>query len=1012
MQKLSFFTIILMLMVIFSCEDENEEVFQGVFSPGQVAQVEIKQVDSIRDVSAKPQLKVLNEGKGYILEYGVCWGTSKLPTLQGNHVSVTDTAIKALSITNLTRGTLYYVRPYIANNAGLSYGAEISFTTKNEPTVLTKTALAAGDSATISAEVTDNGGDTATIRGVCWSTTTNPTIALATKKTNGKDTGAYSVVINGLTKGTTYYAKAYAVNPYGTVYGSEVSFTTQNTPQVSTKSISYFTDVLAFSGGNITNDGGAPILSRGICWSTSPSPTVEMTTKTIDGSGTGSYNSMMTGLTANITYYVRAYATNSMGTSYGEEFSFVPSLQIPTIKTTVISSITTTTAKSGGDVTLDGGATVTARGVCWSTVTNPTINDGITSDGTGLGSFTSFLGSLLPNTTYYVRAYATNSVGTAYGNEVSFKTSPILSELSTSSVSAITTSTAICGGNINSDGGATVTAKGVCWSTSSIPTTANSKSFDGTGTGSFTSSITGLSPSTTYYVRAYATNSVGTAYGNELSFTTSAVVTSVVEVLNPTTGKIWMDRNLGASRAAISSTDSEAYGDLYQWGRGTDGHEKRTSGTTGSLSSSDSPGHGNFITVSSGNYDWRSTQNDNLWQGVNGINNPCPSGFRLPTIAEWTAERVSWSSNNSSGAFASPLKLPEAGYRSSSNGTLGDVGSFGIYWSVSVSGAYVMYLSFGGSDASTYSSFRATGLSVRCIKDVALAQPTLSTTTISLITSTTAISGGNITSDGGSTVTAKGVCWSTSTTPTISNSKTSNGTGTGSFTSSITGLSPSTTYCVRAYATNSVGTAYGNEFCFTTTSASTFSTVISPAGKVWMDRNLGASRVATSSTDAESYGDLYQWGRGTDGHEKRTSATTSFLSSSDTPGHGNFITINSGSYDWRSTQNNNLWQGVNGINNPCPEGFRLPTKAEWESELMNWSSNNLAGAFASPLKLPVAGYRIYSSGPLSSVGSLGGYWSATVNGTYSLCLSFGSGIAYTYSDSRAYGFSVRCIKDK
>jgi len=139
--------------------------------------------------------------------------------------------------------------------------------------------------------------------------------------------------------------------------------------------------------------------------------------------------------------------------------------------------------------------------------------------------------------------------------------------------------------------------------------------------------------------------------------------TIVVDVTNPATGMTWMDRNLGASRAATSSTDSQAYGDLYQWGRASDGHEKRTSSTRGTLSSSDQPGHGDFITTSGSPYDWRSPQNDNLWQGVDGVNNPCPVGYRLPTDSEWDAERGSWSSNNSSGAYGSPLKLPVAGFR-------------------------------------------------------------------------------------------------------------------------------------------------------------------------------------------------------------------------------------------------------------------------------------------------------------------------------------------------------------
>jgi hypothetical protein len=146
----------------------------------------------------------------------------------------------------------------------------------------------------------------------------------------------------------------------------------------------------------------------------------------------------------------------------------------------------------------------------------------------------------------------------------------------------------------------------------------------------------------------------------------SGTPTAVVDVTNPTTGKTWMDRNLGASQVATSSTDAAAYGDLYQWGRGADGHQCRNSGTTTTLSSTDQPGNSNFILAPNAPYDWRSTQNDNLWQGVNGINNPCPSGYKIPTYAELDSELSSWINNNAYGAFNSPLKFTQAGYRSSS----------------------------------------------------------------------------------------------------------------------------------------------------------------------------------------------------------------------------------------------------------------------------------------------------------------------------------------------------------
>lgn len=193
--------------------------------------------------------------------------------------------------------------------------------------------------------------------------------------------------------------------------------------------------------------------------------------------------------------------------------------------------------------------------------------------------------------------------------------------------------------------------------------------------------------------------------------------TAIVDVTNPVTGRTWMDRNLGASQAATSATDANAYGDLYQWGRFADGHQCRNSATTTTLSTTNQPGHGSFILAPNSPYDWRSPQNTNLWQGVNGVNNPCPAGYRLPTEAELNAERLSWSSNNSAGAYGSPLKLPLAGLRNLSDGSLYYVGSFGFYWSSTVSGSNSRYLLFSSSLAFMDSYTRALGFSVRCTKD-------------------------------------------------------------------------------------------------------------------------------------------------------------------------------------------------------------------------------------------------------------------------------------------------------
>jgi len=196
----------------------------------------------------------------------------------------------------------------------------------------------------------------------------------------------------------------------------------------------------------------------------------------------------------------------------------------------------------------------------------------------------------------------------------------------------------------------------------------------------------------------------------------------------------------------------------------------------------------------------------------------------------------------------------------------------------------------------------------------------------------------------------------------------------------------------------------------TAVTTTTVVAVLGAGGATWMDRNLGASRVATSLTDSYSYGDLYQWGRFTDGHQSRTSSTVNTNSDIDNPPHGDWITEPSNPYDWRTPQNDNLWQGVNGINNPCPIGYRLPTETEWITEFQAWSSQDADGGFNSPLKLSLGGGRMGNDGSFVNVDSYGYYWSSTVNGTEARHLAIYSN-AKMFSVVRVNGISVRCIKN-
>jgi uncharacterized protein (TIGR02145 family) len=508
----------------------------------------------------------------------------------------------------------------------------------------------------------------------------------------------------------------------------------EEVPTLTTSAIINITGTTASCGGTITDEGSGTVITKGVCWSTGISPTIA-DNKTTDGAGAGSFESAITGLSANTIYYVRAYATNASGIGYGMAMSFTTlPPTTPVLTTADITDITQNTATCGGNITSDGAASITSRGVCWSTAQNPTIVDSKTSDGSGIGSFTSTLTELIGNTSYYVRAYATNSAGTSYGSQISFKTNPILPTILTATTFAISQTSAISGGNVTDDGGAGVVKRGVCWSTTSNPTIANSVTEDGTGAGIFTSSITGLVAGTTYYVRAYATNIVGTAYGLELIFV-SGLITDIDGNAYPvvTIGtQTWMSENL--------RTTKYQNGDLI----GT------TNPATLDLSGESTP-----------KYQWASGLDENnveingrlyTWYAVTDSRNVCPTGWHVPTYAEWTtltdfltnngfgyqgsgsdiAKSMAATSGWNTDSLAGPGSIGNdqasnnsSGFTAKESGYRLYYGAFTFrnivtYWSVSETNStnsYYLYMTYLDSYVYISSYFKKSGFSVRCIKD-------------------------------------------------------------------------------------------------------------------------------------------------------------------------------------------------------------------------------------------------------------------------------------------------------
>ena len=721
-------------------------------------------------------------------------------------------------------------------------------------------------------------------------------------------------------------------------------------PTVQTATVSEITSNSAACGGNVVDDGGSTVTTRGVCWSTQPNP-VFSESHTADGSGTGSFESALTGLTYGTTYYVRAYAVNSIGVAYGETQSFMTvNVTPPVVTTATVSNITHNSATCGGTV-VDMGATITARGVCWGTMPNPTIGEGnFTNDGQGAGSFVSNMVNLTGSTLYYVRAYATTEDGTFYGEATSFTTAAVqLPVAVTNEVSNIGFTSAECGGTVI-DMGTLVIARGVCWSTSHNPTIEDAHTNDGSGAGTFTSQLSNLEEMTTYYVRAYATNSNGTAYGEEKSFTTLTLGLPRV-----TTGEI---------------------GDVT--------YETAICGGVVSLEGGSS--------VTTRGVCWATWQNPYIYANKKNC-----------TI-----------DGNGTGNYTSKITGLNGGttyyvraYATNSNGT-----------------AYGEEKSF---------------------TTLPPVLPIVSINTISDITIGSAICESTVITTGGASIADCGVCWSTSQHPSVNDSHTSDNIVDGVIISNLTGLKNGTTYYVRAYATNSVGTAYSNEIRFVTVDNCP-STVkdkddniynsIQIGNQCWMKENLKTTKYADGTPIAQGNG---------------TSTTVAYWYYPE----NNSVNKNKYGllYNWKAVMRNasSTNTSPSGVQGVCPTGWHVPSDREFQqltkyvyaqpeyrceyylgsyidkslASTTDWNSstntcavgNNQEDNNATGFSAVASGYYYGGSSGYTNIGTGARFWSSTDSSSegfaINLPVDYDENQHYTehYGVAKTRGLSVRCLRD-
>jgi uncharacterized protein (TIGR02145 family) len=628
--------------------------------------------------------------------------------------------------------------------------------------------------------------------------------------------------------------------------------------------------------------------------------------------------------------------------------------ELPTLSTSTITNITATSATGGGNITSDGNTRITSRGVCWSLNANPTTSDSKTSDGNGIGQFVSTLDGLTAGSTYHVRAYATNSVGTAYGADMSFATLGQVPEAITQPATNISATDATLNGTVNANYlSTTVTFEYGTTSNYGQTGTATQSPVTGNAITNVTADLTNLTVGTIYHFRVKTVNSLGTTYGNDIVFTTLGQAPTAITLPACCLTSRGAKLNGTVNANYVSTTVTFEYGTTTTYGQ--------------VVTASQSPVTGNNSTDVSAN--------------ISGLTSGTTYHFRVKTI-------------NALGT------------------------------------AY-------GDDVSFITT------------PILLA--TITTTEISLFTETTAISGGNIIDDGGGIITTRGVCWATSANPTITGEHTTDGAGTGIFISNIKCLSYATTYYVRAYATNSAGIAYGDQQSFTTqgTNPIIFNTnltygsvsdidgncckTIQIGNQTWMAENLKTTKY-NDGTPIPNVTDNSEW------------ANKPFAKWVGDPGDQlPEIYVTYGAYCWynndAATYNNDYgilynWGAV-GTDKLCPTGWHVPSLAEWRiicpetdyengpygEELMetgktHWNeSAELDGTNTTGLTALPSGYRL-STGEFKYSGYRGFYWAS--DGRMYSEFKYAWDIYYygrittpsAVLESEREGRSIRCIKDK
>ena len=609
--------------------------------------------------------------------------------------------------------------------------------------------------------------------------------------------------------------------PQNTSQYVTLNFTHNSRPTVVTLAATDITITSARLNGNIT-ENNASVTARGFQLGVSENDlSVSLPVNTNDAT----FSMNVPGLDANTTYYFRAYATDELGTVYGEVLGFTTSSVVaPTVSTLAVSEITYTTATLAGSITSDGGASVTECGFCYSTSPMFGSYETVTCSSVS-NNFGYSLEGLNTGTTYYVKAYATNEVGTSLGEVQTFTTDSYLAPaVTTLAASGITVTSATINGTVTSDGGAEITERGFVYSTSPLFSTSSTVTSD-SETYSFSANIAELTPSTTYYYKAYATNSIGTTYGEILNFTTLAIGNPSVETYAATNVTY---TSAIINGAVVSDGGATITGRGFYWGTSAENLSEQV--TAGIGTSNFNASLSNLTDGTTYYYKAYATNSAGTAYG-NTLSFTTPE-ILAPTVETRAATEITRVSAKLNGEITA-----DGGSDVTARGFIySQYSNFTTYETVNAATAEnVFYVNIESLSPVTTYYYKAFATNSRGTTYGQAMQfttlefylPTVVTNDATEVTISSATLNGNITSDGGSTITAKGFQYGTS--PDNLANSVSLGIGVGALTTTISNLDDNTTYYYRAYASNTQGTAYGETKTFTTVEIVAPSVVTMPA---------------------------------------------------------------------------------------------------------------------------------------------------------------------------------------